>query len=202
MKKLITICAVIGLVFSAAPVMASVTIDFGPALPGAPTGYATVLTNQLSSYGVLFSTTDPEGVYWFGPGYPWVPARYSIAAGDLGVVQFVDPIRADFSPYVVEASIRGFNGGGDIDTLILNAYDSSDILVDSMSITDAFSSTGLVATVSAPEIAYITFEVSVAGQHGLFFDDLNFVPVPAPGAIMLGGIGVGLVGWLRRRRTL
>jgi len=50
-------------------------------------------------------------------------------------------------------------------------------------------------------VGYIYFN-SIGDGAGADIDNLGFSPIPAPGAIVLGGIGVGLIGWLRRRRTL
>lgn len=45
---------------------------------------------------------------------------------------------------------------------------------------------------------------SNAGVHDVGIDNLrvNWCVIPAPGAVLLGSIGIGLVGWLRRRESL
>jgi hypothetical protein len=57
--------------------------------------------------------------------------------------------------------------------------------------------------VGAPITTQLSFvNLSNADQQGALLDNVALAVVPAPGAVLLGSLGIGLVGWLRRRHAL
>jgi hypothetical protein len=77
----------------------------------------------------------------------------------------------------------------------LSVYDSVGSLIEQHTVT---SGANVYAVITRG-----TYDISRFVISGDFFaiDDLQFNAIPAPGAILLGSIGVGVVGWLKRRRA-
>jgi hypothetical protein len=97
--------------------------------------------------------------------------------------------------------------GGNINFSFLSGYDITSEISPHQSMSLMFLQTGLGINNFASAINFDFlgtppgFQYDVFQQAGgLYFQATN--TIPAPGAILLGSIGVCLVGWLRRRRTL
>jgi len=219
MKKLITICVAVGLMFAVGTPVANGAISYGtPADTGSGGSNSTpsplfgtlvnfddkaaltqVLWNDYVSVGVA-SITELTGA---GQLF----ARYSLSSQsqpnfvgtgsyDNGGVNWGwdGTIQIDLT---LPASMVGI---GIMDSLggpeFLSVYDSTGSLLESHQV-----ATG---TNVYPLITRGAYDISRLVITGDFFaiDDLQFNAIPAPGAFLLGSLGVGLVGWLRKRRTL
>jgi len=204
MRKIITLCVFLGLVVSLASSSANAAISYGTTSPALdpvfgtlinfddqPTG-TPILPNDYAAFGVA-SITELT----FGPP---AFARYG---GTQSAPNYIGTglengwngiIRIDLAKPASQIGIGVADSAGGPE--ILSVYNSGGVLLESHVLTPGLN---IYAVITRP--VYDISRIELAGE---FFaaDDLQFNVIPAPGAILLGAIGVSVVGWLRRRKTL
>jgi hypothetical protein len=185
-KKFITICAVV-ILSVAGTAKAVITFD--------EYALGTVIDNEYASEGVLFlAATYNLPVLSLNGAMPDAP----VLRPDGGPSTFQGDFWMQFTTPVTDVQ---FDSGywDAVGTAVIRVYDPSDSLLATLTNSGTGPETINISGLGAIGKVYFN---SVADEAGGDIDNLTFTPVPAPGAILLGGIGVSLVGWLRRRRTI
>lgn len=205
MKKIVTICVFLGMVVSLGSPSANAAISYGTPAPPTPlplfgtwidfddqpTG-TPILPGDYAAFGlasITELTVGPPAFARYGgsqsqPNYIGTGPQY----GWNGIIRF-DLARPASQ---IGLGIADSAGGPEI----LSVYNSAGVLLESHVLTPGVN---IYAVITRP-----FYDISRIEIKGEFFaaDDLQFNVIPAPGAILLGTIGVGIVGWLRRRKTL
>jgi len=189
MKKLITICVLTVLVLSTGSAQAGVILQ-----DQHKTGRQVL---YYSPIGQTFTTEDPSVTIGF-----WVE-DWNQSSGPIGLtIELLEGAGTggtSLGTAPIEGLTPGYVGFFDADF-------TSVVLVPGQTYTAMISSTsergGVWGTDGNP---YAGGEMIVYGSLDPELDAAFRVQpqaIPAPGAIVLGSMGIGLVGWLRRRRTI
>lgn len=182
----------------------------GVCLPAASFGAATIwldadtpATGSLMGIGPLvtpYGTITFDGEIRDLDGDP----EFNAAGASGNVFDIYDtPIQTAKLSFDFDVQSVTFIYGGNSGDILVEARDAFDAVVASFyqASTSAGQPAGPV-TLSGSGIRSLYWADTVSGMNFAPLDNIELSVIPAPGAILLGSIGVGLVSWLRRRRTL
>ena len=189
MNKLTKICMLVVLFFASSNALADM-VDF----EGIPDTYLFFGGGvNLGGYypGLNFG---PDATILDKVRYGYNSTGYPPHSGDavLGSVSN-QTIRVDFD--IASTYVGAWYTSGS--TFYLEAYDASDNLLDSAAGSPNLGTNSLIS-VSGGNIAYVLFH-----DYGAMYsiDDLEFTPVPVPGAVLLGLLGLSVAGVKLRKHA-
>jgi len=159
----------------------------------------TLISNQYAGLGLLFHPGDVT------PRLPQISMNGAMptqpvlrATGEPDYYMFQGDFWIEFTTPAVQVQFDSgywdYLGVG-----VIDVYDPG--MTPLASLTNTTTGVNVTSLSGLGPIGHIYFN-SIADGAGADIDNLSFQPIPAPGAILLGSIGVGVVNWLRRRRTL